>query len=107
MNQTIIENWKTAYPALVNLYKTEQYQATVAPMKEAATDFETSLYQLNDADPTTPIHMLRYKPINIEERLAYVNEHPNQYHACLQLNGLFEELEKLIAKKQIIDEMAK
>ena len=45
------------------------------------------------------------KPVNCEERLAFVINKPTQYHPFVQLQQLFDELEKIFHKSQAIKKM--
>jgi hypothetical protein len=45
------------------------------------------------------------KPVNCEERLAFVIDKTTQYHSFVQLQQLFDELEKIFHKGQAIKRM--
>ncbi|WP_226666829.1 YpoC family protein [Metabacillus litoralis] len=44
------------------------------------------------------INELSKKPVNCEERLHFIIKKPTQYHAFIQLQQLFIEIEKIFAK---------
>jgi hypothetical protein len=45
------------------------------------------------------------KPVNCEERLLFVINKPTQYHSFVQLQQLFDEIEKIYHKGQAIKQM--
>lgn len=45
------------------------------------------------------------RPVNCEERLSFVINKPTQYHSFVQLQQLFDELEKIYHKGQAIKQM--
>ncbi|WP_273126007.1 YpoC family protein [Metabacillus sp. HB246100] len=51
------------------------------------------------------LHELKRKPMNCEERLEYIMRKPSQYHAYIQLDQLFIELEKIYYKAIAMKEL--
>jgi hypothetical protein len=50
---------------------------------------------------------LQRKPVNCEERLLFVINKPTQYHSFVQLQQLFDELEKIYYKAQTVKRILK
>ncbi|WP_067836442.1 YpoC family protein [Amphibacillus sediminis] len=103
-----VESWKEVSRELTHLYQTKQYDKTIEPMKSYIHIFLTALYQLNQLEqseanqPLIDLNKLKHAPINLSERIDYIQSNPSQYHAYIQLNALFNELEKLYAKVSIM-----
>lgn len=53
----------------------------------------------------TVLSSLIQKPVNCAERLSFVIDKPTQYHSFIQLQQLFDELEKIYHKGQAIKQM--
>jgi hypothetical protein len=51
------------------------------------------------------ISSLIQKPVNCEERLLFVIDKPTQYHSFVQLQQLFDELEKIYHRGRAIKQM--
>jgi hypothetical protein len=47
------------------------------------------------------INKMPIKPLNFQERLAFILNQPNHYHSFIQLTGLYEEIEKQYYKQKI------
>ncbi|MBM7604387.1 hypothetical protein JOC75_002390 [Metabacillus crassostreae] len=52
------------------------------------------------------IDKLLRKPVNCEERLTFILKKPTQYHAFIQLEQLFIELEKIYAKAVVLKQLS-
>lgn len=93
-------------PEIQALFDARRYKDAIEPMSKAVKHFKHLLYQLNaETDLEKDPESLQLKPINIKERLDYLDANLKQYHAFLQLETLYEEVEKLYAKKAIMDKM--
>ncbi|MFC3418215.1 YpoC family protein [Salinicoccus hispanicus] len=53
---------------------------------------------LHDMDADAHIHVL---PFNYQERMAYIQSRPYQYHSIIQLKGIHEEFTKKAASYRI------
>lgn len=50
---------------------------------------------------------LKYKPVNVEERLSFIIQRPNLYHSFIQLSEMMVEQEKQFVKSSIIKKASK
>ncbi|MEH7380751.1 YpoC family protein [Bacillus sp. JJ1533] len=104
----ITEKWGARQEYLTDLFRNREKAAIVEPMGEAIDDFLAFLYFLNGKGTPDKKTLqqgligLKYKPINLEERLLFILKKPNQYHSFVQLNELYHELLKLHVKMKIL-----
>lgn len=93
-------------PEIQALFDARRFKDAIEPMAKAVEHFKHLLYKLNgETDREKDPESLPLKPINIKERLDYLDANLKQYHAFLQLETLYQEVEKLYAKKAIMDKM--
>ncbi|MDG4656134.1 GTPase [Ectobacillus antri] len=103
----ILESWKANKPSISHLFKERKRDAAQPLMVHYTAHYLSSLYWLNGLYVRTPqlailnINTLLNKPINIEERFAFIINRPGHYHSFIQLIQLYEELEKLFATIKI------
>ncbi|MBM7542543.1 YpoC family protein [Amphibacillus cookii] len=107
-----IEKWKYQSPHLSQLFHNKHYQEAVGPMGTSLNLFIDALYHLNQqswskGDLYQTIDSLEHKPFNIGERVHYIASNLSQYHAYIQLDALYQELEKLYAKVEVLELYAK
>ncbi|WP_181348315.1 YpoC family protein [Thalassobacillus sp. CUG 92003] len=111
--QTFIEQWKWEHENISAYYHHRQYQDAVPPMNKHLVQFHHALYNLNEqaytetAELSDDLAGFDYAPLNVKERLEFISEQPHQYYAYIQLNELFKELEKLVAKANVQREIKK
>lgn len=109
----LINAWKEETDSLAGLFHDRKSQAVVEPMKNFIDQFLRALYQLNQFDGLSvdgnheELEELKHKPINIVERIEYIEQNVTRYNAYIQLNTLYKELEKLVAKVEILEQMKK
>ncbi|MGM0873956.1 MAG: YpoC family protein [Bacillota bacterium] len=105
----VIEQWKELKSQLYGGFT----QRKTNKQNESALIYSLSLFIIclfwtNEA-PVKSLHVkdmilfdLKRKPVNCEERLLFVINKPTQYHSFIQLQQLFEELEKIYYKAQAV-----
>lgn len=104
----IFEKFRTNQGEIEHYFDEQQFLEAVAPMGEALNDLIKVLYALNGKEPEAcEIDQLPLKPINGQERFMYVKAHLKQFHAFKQLVGLYEEVEKMAAKQDLLASLQK
>jgi len=43
-----------------------------------------------------------YQPMNLDDRILFIKQKPQQYHSFIQLQQLFQETEKLFHKRKVL-----
>lgn len=105
----LIEKWKNQSNYISNLFHERKYQEASLPMQQFTNNFIQLLFILNKEDwddETDGVYKLKeftYKPLNIEERMQFVQAHLHQYHSYIHLKELYKEVEKLYAKVEILE----
>lgn len=103
----LFEAFDQQRPYIQQLFDERRFKDAIKPMEEAVTSLKVMLYELNQcSDLSEDVNQLPIKPINMKERLEYLDHNLKQYHAFLQLETLYEEVEKLYAKEAIKKMMA-
>lgn len=110
--RSLIQVWKDERDSIATLFQEKKYKEAIKPMQEYTANFLRIILELNHLKPSMhldqeALEQLKYKPINLSERLDYVDQNPSQYHAYIQLDALYTELEKLSAKVKIIEQAKK
>lgn len=103
---SMIEKWKKDEPLIADLFKQRKKDNAKVYMVNHIANLKACLLSLNKLDEKIDSfqHLIKeftYKPINLEERLAFMELRPNHYHSFIQLRECFQELEKLEAKAMI------
>lgn len=111
--QHIFKLWKLQKAELSKHFKVRDRRSAKPLMVEGIGWFVNVMFWTNDTllvrltGIIEDCSQLPLKPMNVNERLAYILQVPDQFHAFIQLSELYEELEKqwYIAnrKKQHID----
>ncbi|KGP73057.1 YpoC family protein [Pontibacillus yanchengensis] len=103
-----IDTWKKERDYIASLYKSRQNQKASSCMEKHIIGFIQSLYQLNereyrdDASIHKDIEGFQYKPMNTVDRLTFIDHSKQHYHAYIQLDELYESLEKQFAKAKVL-----
>lgn len=95
----LIHEWKQLHVRLADLFEKRDRLNVHKPMKQGIALFIQCLFWLNDipvafVEQRINDEQLKWKPINIKERLAFILQQPTFYHSFVQLNELMAELEK-------------
>ncbi|RBW69430.1 YpoC family protein [Bacillus taeanensis] len=97
----IFDDWQKASKEMAELFRKRDRKNAKKPMIEWIGLFIEVLYWCNNL-PVPPlknwrkeeIDQLEIKPVNAVERIEFLFQHPDYYHAYIQLNELFLELRK-------------
>ncbi|CAM4102348.1 GTPase [Bacillus manliponensis] len=100
----VLNVWKEEKTAIGTLFRNRNRKAARQPIIHFAAHILSIVHWLNET-PVINIKQLedhvkelQVKPVNFTERYVYIIEHPDHYHAFIQLVQLYEEMEKLYAK---------
>ncbi|WP_017727985.1 YpoC family protein [Halalkalibacterium ligniniphilum] len=104
----LFQYWEQSKPALELYYEARNAEAAKEPMLMATAAFVDALFWTNKqpvrklVDIETDAKALSIKPINIEERLAFLLAAPNKYHSYVQLRAMMDELMKMYYKSVLL-----
>lgn len=103
-----IATWNDNVEEVSELFKKRDYSSAKAPMIEFTDRYISCLFALNhqreqEKKDLELINTLERKPLNLTERLGFVIESPNHYHAFIQVKELYVELRKMTARFEIIE----
>lgn len=106
--QIVIEKWEDIQKLLEPIYKERNTQSVVSYIINGLQLYVMLLFWGNGKpvtleNLTQEFKQLTHKPINIEERFAFIVERPALYHSYIQLGELFEETRKHIVKAITIE----
>lgn len=111
----IFRKWDEKKIMISDLYKKRRCDRKILkePMTLSVSWFILSLFRTNHRHAPDLEHVLEeikdlpIKPINLSERLAFILMKIEQFHAFIQLSELFDELEKLFYKQQMMEKIKK
>ncbi|WP_407268666.1 YpoC family protein [Radiobacillus sp. PE A8.2] len=107
----LIANWKHQESTIAHLFQQRKNQQAIQPIQNGIHNFIIALYALNqfpNQDGEWLEHEIgnfKYKPLNVVERITFIEGQPHHYHSYIQLNELFRELEKLCAKAEVLERL--
>ena len=102
---SIIDEWGKVREKLDELFRSRDMKNTKEWMEKGIGLFIRFLFKTNDKSffqGPIPYDQLEIKPVNIEERLAFILNRPNLYHSYRQLVELMIEQEKQFAIRNSI-----
>jgi hypothetical protein len=107
----VLEYWEMEQKKITELYKSRNKHVHTY-VKKGLCLFYMLLFWSNSApvvlsDWQHNIATLSLKPVNAEERLAFIRQNPNLYHSFVQLKELFQEQHKQFAKHLAISKLKK
>ncbi|MCZ0701888.1 hypothetical protein J2T56_000337 [Natronobacillus azotifigens] len=110
--RSLIQVWKDERDSISTLFQEKKYKEAIKPMQECTKNFLRIILELNHLKSSMhldqeALEQVKHKPINLSERLDYVDQNPSQYHAFIQLDALYTEVEKLAAKVEILEQTKK
>lgn len=100
----LMEKWREVKAQLETLFKNREFKKTFSLMESGIELYIQFLLLANDQPlilQSIPYTELCYKPINVQERLSFIQSRPNLYQSFRQLCELMVEQEKVFAKKTI------
>jgi hypothetical protein len=102
--EEVLSEWKLSRNKLDNLFKKRDSEKALPLMKECIHLFEQFLFISNGLNQELDnIKDCKIKPVNVEERLDFIESKPKLYHSYRQLGELFAEQEKQFAKQAVLD----
>lgn len=104
--------WNETVDEIGELFNKRETKLAKVPMIEYTNKYISCLFALNhqrekETNELQVISKLERKPLNLSERLGFLLESPNHYHAYIQLKELFIELRKMTARYEIIEKRDK
>ncbi|WP_442594471.1 YpoC family protein [Neobacillus sp. D3-1R] len=109
----ILDEWQQVKKELTILFEKRDKKNTEAPMLKGIDLFQQLLFLCNNKEPINQfikeemIICFKWKPVNVFERLTFIQNKPNLYHSFVQLNELITEQIKQYNKKIAIEKMTK
>lgn len=102
----ILAEWEGIQKQLAPLFRARDQKNTKKWMEKGINLYLQFLY-LTNHETFPPINRNRYdqflfKPVNLEERIDFINSRPELYHSYRQLSELMIEQEKQFVKSNII-----
>ncbi|MBE4910246.1 GTPase [Bacillus luteolus] len=101
---TVLKKWKLQKEIIGEFFKKRDRASAKVPMIRSLSYLICCLNWVNEKpvcslkNINSMIVCLKYKPINVAERLSFITDNPNHYHSYIQLSQLFEEFEKQFYK---------
>lgn len=98
--------WKNLERKLEELFKIREKQETALLMDKGLSLFHKVLLLVNNKEhipEQVSLKEFKIKPINVEERLSFIQGRQGSFHSFKQLVELFKELEKQYAKKASLE----
>lgn len=99
----IFYKWNADEEQIMQLIANRNQKEALQPMKHHILSFIAALFWLN-GQPVAGLNnlsecvkQLKIKPVNVEDRVAYLMSAPNHHHSFTQLKQLFIELKKKYA----------
>lgn len=105
--QKLLESWNQSRIELEELFKKRHSEQALTVMNNAIELFKEFLYlsNINSTNGEINIEFLSLKPVNVGERLSFIESRPRLYHSFVQLTELFSEQEKQYAKKVALNKI--
>ncbi len=106
----LMNEWKGKSGYISNLFHERKIQEASFPMQQSIKNYIHLLFLLNkekwdeELDGVDKLENFTYKPLNIKERIQFIQSYPHQYHSYIHLNELYKEAEKLYAKAEILEQ---
>jgi hypothetical protein len=99
----LLKNWNAIKDELGALYKNRDLKNTLGLMEKGIDLYIQFLFMSNERPVENPIpyHHLMCKPVNLEDRLTFIQSRPNSYQSYRQLCEMMLEQEKIHVKQQI------
>jgi hypothetical protein len=101
----LLKRWKEIKGLLAVNFENRESDKILIPMEEGIEIFMNLLFLTNNNEwnkDETAIIELQWKPVNVMERILFINKRPTLFHSFIQLSELFTEQEKQFNKKKAI-----
>lgn len=107
-----VESWNNKFDEIAGIFQRRETKLAKDPMIEFTDIYISCLFALNhkreeEVKDLQVITQLERKPLNLSERLGFIIDSPNHYHAFIQLKELYIELLKMTARFEIIEQRNK
>jgi hypothetical protein len=107
----LIAEWQEIRVMLELSFANRDLHTVTDPMQTGIDLFLKMLFWTNQKPLNTLDRLctesLKYKPVNIEERLSFITKRPNLYHSFIQLSELMVEQEKQFVKRSVLKKASK
>ncbi|MFS1519004.1 YpoC family protein [Bacillus sp. SCS-151] len=100
----VIAKWKGIEPELTQHFQQRKKTNIKQAIDQSLGLFLSMLFWMNSSPVTNLINIqdqikeLKYKPINVGERIDFIMKKPHQFHSFIQLSELFQESTKIYYK---------
>ncbi|QOR65232.1 GTPase [Cytobacillus suaedae] len=100
----VFKKWEHQKKGIGSSFQNRDRASAKIPMIRSLSYFISCLNWVNEKPVCSlqnineMIVRLKYKPINVAERLSFITDNPDHYHSFIQLSQLFEEFEKQFYK---------
>lgn len=100
--------WRNDREEIATYFKLRQKSKAAEAMSFLTSVFLDALFWLNERPIKNltqweeEVSGLSAQPVNALERLQFIINGPGHYHSFIQLNELYQELEKVYAKKMVL-----
>ncbi|QFT89362.1 hypothetical protein FIU87_11955 [Bacillus sp. THAF10] len=104
----LIVSWKAQMRILTELHEKRSRQQARQYIIPSISWYLQMLFWINDqpvrglTNWKVDCDALKWKPVNVVERVDFALKKPNLYHSFIQLQQLFNETEKIFYKKQAL-----
>lgn len=102
----ILKDWKELKCQLENLHRERNQENILEGMNKGIEIFLKFIFWSNEKpvplNMPLSFHELDYKPVNLQERLAFIISRPKVFHSFIQLSELMIEQEKQYSKRSIM-----
>lgn len=102
----ILAEWEELKGPIEELFRNRDQKSTKPLMEKGIALFIQFLYLTNEIHPEDdepiPFQQMEFKPVNLEERLGFIQSRPALFHSYRQLSELIMEQEKLFGKKMAL-----
>ncbi|MEH7885869.1 YpoC family protein [Bacillus sp. JJ1609] len=105
LSHNIILRWKQSKLALEGIFKNREGEKVLPIMNDSIELFYEYLFISNGKKVNGKINDYLVKPVNVEERLNFIETKPRLYHSFVQLAELYSEQEKLFAKNMALNKI--
>ncbi|WP_216829207.1 YpoC family protein [Alkalihalobacterium elongatum] len=100
----LFENWKQKKDQLIELYSRRDRKLANPIIVELIAQLIQIIHWMNEVPVKSLVQIddkllqLKYKPVNMNERLSFILKDPDHFHSYNQLKALYDEAEKLFYK---------
>ncbi|MCH1624708.1 YpoC family protein [Ferdinandcohnia quinoae] len=110
--QQILGNWEKEKEFLLTQFNSRKKEGVKESMNISIDSFTHLLCKVNKREWSNLNEILLtdnldYKPINLYERITFIQKNPSSYHSYIQLGLLYDELAKQYYKNLAIQRQKK